>query len=461
MTPQYPAQERGQSPAPNPTERRVETRPGTLVLDVVVPVLNEEHTVAACVERLHEHLAATFPYPFRITIADNGSTDATREIAERLARRHAGTVHLATLTERGRGRALKYVWGGSEAMVLAYMDVDLSTDLDALWPLVAPLMSGHSDLAIGTRLHRSSRVVRGTKREFVSRCYNAGLSVALGAGFTDAQCGFKAIRADVARELLPLVEDTAWFFDTELLVLAERCGLRIHEVPVDWYDDPDSRVDVVGTALDDIRGVFRVRRALRSGALPIERIRADLGRTMPSAHTGGQVLRFAAVGVLTTVLHLGGFAVLEEAGILPAQVANLAALLVATIVNTSLNRAWTFNVVSRRGAVWHQVQGLGILGLTWLLTAGALAALGAAWPAAPTAVQTVTVGVGTIGATVVKFFVMRRWRGVDSGTGDDAGPDTEAGADATGTPSRADGSTAVEERASSGRVEAGSAVTTS
>src|SRR6476620_6478512 len=145
------------------------------------------------------------------------------------------------------------------------MDVDLSTDLRALLPLVAPLLSGHSDLAIGTRLSRSARVVRGPKREVISRCYNLLLRTTLRTGFSDAQCGFKAIRADRARELLPEVEDTSWFFDTELLVLAERRGLRIHEVPVDWVDDPDSRVDILATAMADLRGIVRLARNVRHG----------------------------------------------------------------------------------------------------------------------------------------------------------------------------------------------------
>jgi hypothetical protein len=138
------------------------------------------------------------------------------------------------------------------------MDVDLSTGLEALLPLVAPLISGHSDLAIGTRLARGARVVRGPKREVISRTYNRLLHLSLRSRFTDAQCGFKAGRAATIKALLPQVEDQAWFFDTELLVLAERSGLRIHEVPVDWVDDPDSRVDIVRTALDDLRGIFRV-----------------------------------------------------------------------------------------------------------------------------------------------------------------------------------------------------------
>ena len=159
------------------------------------------------------------------------------------------------------------------------MDVDLSTDLNALLPLVAPLLSSHSDLAIGTRLSRGSRLRRGPKRELISRGYNVILRNTLGARFSDAQCGFKAIRSDVARELLPLVEDTAWFFDTELLVLAERARLRIHEVPVDWVDDRDSRVEILRTARDDPRGVGRLAWALLRGRMPLGEVTERLGRT--------------------------------------------------------------------------------------------------------------------------------------------------------------------------------------
>ena len=158
------------------------------------------------------------------------------------------------------------------------MDVDLSTDLRGLLPLVAPLLSGHSDLAIGTRLAHGARVVRGPKRELISRAYNLLLRGAFAARFHDAQCGFKAVRADVARQLVPLVEDDAWFFDTELLLLAERHGLRIHEVPVDWVDDPDSRVDIVPTALDDLRGIARLIRSLVTRSLPIDTLRAQFSR---------------------------------------------------------------------------------------------------------------------------------------------------------------------------------------
>ena len=189
-------------------------------VDIVVPVRNEEHDLAPSIRLLVGYLRNGFPFTARVTIADNGSTDRTWAIAEQLARA-LPEVRAVRLEQPGRGRALRAIWSQSDAEVLAYMDVDLSTDLNALLPLVAPLVSGHSDLAIGTRLARGSRVIRGPKRELISRCYNALLHACLGARFSDAQCGFKAIRREPAQALLPLTEDTGWFFDTELLVRSE------------------------------------------------------------------------------------------------------------------------------------------------------------------------------------------------------------------------------------------------
>lgn len=379
------------------------------VLDVVIPVHNEDATLATSVHQLHGHLVHTFPYPFRLTVADNASTDATWQEARRLqaAVPEVVAVHL---DEKGRGRALKQVWLASDAPILAYMDVDLSTDLDALWPLLAPLMSGHSDLAIGSRLRHGSRVVRGAKREVISRSYNLLLRVGLGARFSDAQCGFKAIRADVAHELLPLVEDPTWFFDTEMLVLAERSALRIHEVPVDWYDDPDSRVDIVGTALDDLKGMRRLRRSLTRGELPVADIAGRIGRHA-SADGGivGQVGRFAWVGLLSTAVHLGLFAALRS-DMDSAQVANLSALLIATLFNTWANRRWTFGVRGPRRLIRHQAQGLAIFGLTWAMTAASLALAHVVASAPPTWVETAVVGAATLTAATAKFLMMRRWR---------------------------------------------------
>ena len=384
------------------------------VLDIVVPVFNEQDDLDRSVRRLLDHLRGSFPYSFRITIADNASTDATPAIAARLAATLA-EVRSVRLEAKGRGRALRTVWSSSDALVLAYCDVDLSTDLNAVLPLVAPLVSGHSDLAIGTRLSRASRVVRGARREFISRSYNLILRGALSAGFSDAQCGFKAIRSDVARRLLPLVEDTGWFFDTELLVLAERAGLRIHEVPVDWVDDPNSSVDVVRTATDDLKGVWRVGRALATGALPLNEIRAQLGRApleptpVPGVPTAMpfQLARFAAIGVASTVANLVLFVALR--GLMGAIAANVLAMLICAVANTALNRRFTFGVRGRDRAATHQFQGLIVFGIGLLLTTGALALLGVVAPGAHTAVEVAVIVVANLVATVIRFVLFRSW----------------------------------------------------
>lgn len=381
------------------------------VLDVVVPVYNEEIDLEPCIRRLHAYLAGYFPYRFRITIADNASVDGTATVAQRL-KAEFPEVEAVHLTQKGRGRALNHVWTHSDAAVLAYMDVDLSTDLGALLPLVAPLISGHSDLAIGSRLARGSRVVRGAKREFISRSYNLILRTTMAARFSDAQCGFKAIRSDVARRLLPMVEDTGWFFDTEMLVLAERAGLRIHEVPVDWVDDPDSRVDIVSTAMEDLKGIVRITRALSSGKLPIATLREQLGRNplpvegVPSGLTG-QLIRFAGVGVASTLAYLVLYAMLRV-GVGP-QAANLIALGVTAVANTAVNRRLTFGVSGKEGALRHQAQGLVVFGIGLGLTSGSLALLGAASTEPSRFVELSILILANLLATAVRFLLMRIW----------------------------------------------------
>ena len=388
--------------------------PGTTeALDVVIPVHNEEHDLEPAVLRLREYLSSELPFSFRITIADNASTDGTAVLADRLAA-EIPSVRAVHLAEKGRGRALKQVWTESDADVLAYMDVDLSTDLAALLPLVAPLISGHSDVAIGTRLHRGSRVVRGSKREFISRCYNLILRGALAARFSDAQCGFKAIRQDVAQQLLPLVQDTGWFFDTELLILAERSGLRIHEVPVDWVDDPDSTVDIVSTAKQDLLGVARVGRALATGSLPLAQLRAQLGRAPldpepPGVPTGmtKQVVRFAAIGVASTAAYLLLFLLLRP--LVGAQPANFFALSLTAIANTAANRRLTFGIRGRAGLVRHQMQGFGIFLLGLAISSGSLVLLHLS-SADPSRLVEITVLVAAnLLATVIRFVLLRDW----------------------------------------------------
>jgi putative flippase GtrA/glycosyltransferase involved in cell wall biosynthesis len=379
--------------------------PGHPRVEIVVPVKNEENDLGPNIRRLREFLDTAFPFPAEVCIADNGSTDATYEIGALLAAELPG-VRMVRLEQSGRGRALKQVWSASTAEVLAYMDVDLSTNLNALLPLVAPLLAGHSDVAIGTRLAKSSRVVRRPKREFISRSYNLLLRATLSAHFSDAQCGFKAIRADVAQGLLPLVQDTSWFFDTELLVLAEKAGLRIHEVPVDWVDDLDSRVAIAKTVGEDLRGIARLMRS----RVDLEPIRQQYGRPRildPRTAMAARVLRFCAVGVLSTAAYALLYLVLRQG--MPAQVANLLALLITAVGNTTLNRRITFGVRGVEGRWRHQLRGLVTFGIGWSLTAASLWLLHTAVSAPHQAVEITVLTIANLAATVVRFSLFQTW----------------------------------------------------
>jgi glycosyltransferase involved in cell wall biosynthesis len=348
--------------------------PASPLVDVVVPVFNEELALAGSIRRLHSFLSRDFPFSWRIVVVDNASTDGTPAIARRLARELAG-VEVLRLDRKGRGHALRAAWSASRAQVVSYMDVDLSTDLRALLPLVAPLVSGHSDLAVGTRLARGARVVRGPKRELISRGYNALLQTVLGARFTDAQCGFKAARRETLLNLLPEIRDDGWFFDTELLVLAQRRGLRIHEVPVDWVDDPDSRVKIVSTAIEDLKGVARLAASSR-------------------------VLRFIAVGAASTLAYALLYLLLRDP--LHPGGANALALALTAVANTAANRRFTFGIRGRAGLARQHALGAVVYLLTLGLTSGALAVLHGLDPAPARALEIAVLVAASAAATVTR-----------------------------------------------------------
>lgn len=232
--------------------------PRTLTVDIVLPVLNEAYILEESVRTLCMYMEDNLPYHYQIIIADNGSTDGTRRVAAMLAE-HFPAVRAVCLPEKGRGRALKQVWLQSRADIVSYMDIDLSTNLGAFVPMITPLVTGDAAIAVGSRLMKESQTTRGLKRDIISRCYNRLIRWTMHTKFVDAQCGFKAIRRDVAQQLLPHVKDTAWFFDTELLIKAEYEGYMIHEEPVEWIEDTDSRVHIVKTAVEDIKDLSRVR----------------------------------------------------------------------------------------------------------------------------------------------------------------------------------------------------------
>ena len=350
-------------------------------LEIVVPVYNEERALPGSIRRLHDFLAAGFPFSWQILIADNASTDTTLDVATGLADELQG-VEVLHLPEKGRGRALHAAWSASPATVVAYMDVDLSTDLRALLPLVAPLVSGHSDLAIGTRLSPSARVVRGPKREFISRSYNRLLHTVLRTRFSDAQCGFKAMRAETARRLLPSVVDQGWFFDTELLVLAERAHMRIHEVPVDWVDDPDSRVAIMSTALGDLRGVMRLFAA-------------------------SHVVRFMSIGVVSTIAYALLYLLMRAP--LGQALANAVALAVTAVANTHANRHFTFGLRGRRGLLRQHAAGAIVYAFTLALTSAALALLQEVDPHPKRAVEVAVLVLAGVCATVTRYIGLRTW----------------------------------------------------
>jgi glycosyltransferase involved in cell wall biosynthesis len=234
-----------------------------LTVDVVIPVLNEAHVLAKSVATVREFLRANLPCQWRVVVVDNGSTDGTDRVAQELTQQHSD-VAFVHLDQRGRGRALRVAWMQSTADIVSYMDVDLSTELAALPRAVKALAEEGYDIAIGSRLLRESQTKRSFKREFISRAYNLFVKIMLGTKFSDAQCGFKVLTREVVEKIVPQIKDQSWFFDTEMLVLAERQGYGIKDLPVKWDEDDDSRVKIVKTAWDDIKGVFRLRRLLWS-----------------------------------------------------------------------------------------------------------------------------------------------------------------------------------------------------
>ncbi len=229
-------------------------------VDVVIPVYNEERVLAGSVARLHAFLGANTPYDWRIVIADNASIDGTAAVAQQAVADGGGRVQYLHLSQKGRGRALRRAWLDSNADVVSYMDVDLSTNLEALPRLLAAILDEGYDVAIGSRLKRGARVTRQWKREVISRGYNLMVKAIFPRRtFSDAQCGFKALSRAVVERVVPLVENNNWFFDSELLLRAEQLGYRVAEVPVEWIEDLDSRVNIYKTASEDVQGLLRVR----------------------------------------------------------------------------------------------------------------------------------------------------------------------------------------------------------
>ncbi|MGH3548105.1 MAG: glycosyltransferase [Pseudonocardiaceae bacterium] len=386
----------------------------TATVDVVIPVHNEERALPGCLQALRSYLDDQFPFEWTITVVDNASTDGVLRVATELA---AGDDHVRVLhlDRKGRGHALRTAWTYSDADVVVYMDVDLSTSLDALLPLVVPLVNGHSDIAIGSRLAPGARTVRSPRREAISRCYNKMIRLTHGARFSDAQCGFKAARTDVIRPLLAHVHDDGWFFDTELLLLAEHNGLRVHEVPVDWVEDDDSRVQILSTAVGDVRGLVRVARAKVSGAARVEDLprrpapRSAHPDAVLGARAGGllwQLMAFGVIGLASTAATAVLYALFRSWS--PPLVANLVALVLVNFLNTEANRRLTFAsaVVSRQRV---HLQGLVMFAMYYALTSGALLVLGALVASPSRWLEVAVLLAASVVGTGARFLLLRKW----------------------------------------------------
>lgn len=385
-----------------------DARSSAPVVEIVVPIYNEEKVLERSIRRLNAYLTASFPYPFLITIADNASTDRSWELAKALAE-ELPTVNALRVDMKGRGLALRHAWSRSQAEIVAYTDVDLSIDIVAFLPLVAPLLSGHSDISIGTRHATGSHVDRTVKRAILSRTYNYLLRATLGARFTDAQCGFKAGRREVIQALLTAVDDNKWFFDTELLLVAQRNGLRIHEVPVDCLDDPDSSVDLWRTSYEDLLGLLRVARKAVADALHVplpSRVARPTGGV-----TGGawRLARLAILAVLSAIAYLLLF--LASGSVLPVMGANAVALLGTAVLDTAVNRRFPFGIRGVKYATHHQLEAAGDFLIRAVLSSTVILTLPALAPAVSAAVETVAVCAVVIAAPLLRFLLVRSWRG--------------------------------------------------
>lgn len=233
-------------------------------VNVTLPVFNEENKLAATVEKVSAYLRLHPEQRYELVIASNGSTDRTVEIARSLQQIQPN-LQVVDLPKKGRGSALKHVWNRSAADIFSYMDCDLSTDLNCLQPLLAPLLARTHDIAIGSRLRSESSIQRGFKRSFISKSYNVLVKTLFDVSFSDAQCGFKAISRKAFGQIGPFVEDDGWFFDTELLIVAENLGHRVFELPVQWVENSDSKVKIISTVIADFKGLLRVKTNLMRG----------------------------------------------------------------------------------------------------------------------------------------------------------------------------------------------------
>ncbi len=228
---------------------------------IVLPVYNEEDKLERNTLKLLEFCKKNIRHPFEIVIADNNSKDKTREIAEKLSKKHK-QINYLYINRKGRGIALKTAWKEYKADVNIYMDIDLATDLSALPRLIDEVVKGNN-VVVGSRYLRNSKIKRTPFRMLISKVYNLMVRAMFKTRIKDMQCGFKAVDKKTVDNVIPRTEDTQFFFDTELILTAEAMHYKVKEIPVKWKEGKDTKVDFVRTITNYIKSLIKLRRRLK------------------------------------------------------------------------------------------------------------------------------------------------------------------------------------------------------
>lgn len=231
-----------------------------MTTEVIFPVYNESDTLSEQIKIFNEFFEEEFKKNIFITIADNGSTDNTATISDKLLKNKLIQKYIF-IPQKGRGRAIKDCIKKSKADIVCYMDIDLSTDLAHFKELIDSISKKGNDISIGSRLSKKSKVVGRKKiREFTSRAYNLLIKFFFPmSGIKDMQCGFKAFSRKKILPVIDLVQNNRWFFDTELIIISRKLNLKIDQIPVKWTDDPNTSVNIISTAIEDIVGLTKLR----------------------------------------------------------------------------------------------------------------------------------------------------------------------------------------------------------
>lgn len=238
-----------------------------MTIDVLLPIYNEEKILDANIRLLFGYCQHHLAGDWQLMLIINGSVDQSLTIAENLAQEFE-QIKIINLPTGGKGQALKTGLQYSTAEVAVYMDIDLAVALSALPPLISLVAENKGALAIGSRLLPASQTERSWLRNYSSKLYNWLANTLLRCQISDWQCGFKAMNLDVRQAVVPLIQDNYWFFDTELIALAQKNNLRIAELPVSWsenrYAVRQSKIRPIRDGFIFLKNLWQLKKRLKN-----------------------------------------------------------------------------------------------------------------------------------------------------------------------------------------------------